>query len=52
VTVSVGVADLKDYVEEFHNGTVPTNFDCLEMIRLADKRLYEAKAAGRNAVRG
>jgi two-component system cell cycle response regulator len=31
---------------------VPTNFDCLEMLRLADKRLYEAKAAGRNLVKG
>ena len=52
ITVSVGVADLRDYINEVHKGEVPTNFDCLEMIRIADKRLYEAKDAGRNCVVG
>ncbi len=52
VEVSLGVADLKDYINEYHDGEIPPTFDCLEMIGLADKRLYEAKNQGRNRVVG
>jgi diguanylate cyclase (GGDEF)-like protein len=52
ITVSLGVADLHDYKSAFHNGETPTNFDCLELIALADKRLYQAKHNGRNQVVG
>ena len=52
VEISLGVADLEDYVNEYHGGEVPATFDCLDMIRLTDKRLYEAKNQGRNRVVG
>ena len=52
VTVSLGVTDLVDYLKTYHDGTKVQEFDCLEMIALADSKLYTAKNQGKNCVVG
>jgi len=55
VTISLGVAGLDEYLarQSANNRKQQSqDIDCFQFIQVADDRLYEAKDAGRNCVRG
>ena len=50
VTLSMGIADLAEYLAVTHANPDPNDINPFQFIKLADDRLYEAKKSGRNRV--